>query len=265
MMGLLSEEYPYDELSKNPTAELIADVIRKSKGGMFANDKEAWAEAAFNSINNISTYLKVEKLLGEDPYKFISDFMDVSRKYHIKSISDHYKNFESYISSGGRLDGNELKVSQQFWDWIKYHEGDVKKKGEPVLKTYKDINGVYTIGYGHTGESAKLGNIISKSEALNLLYKDAKEAADCLRRLTKEWKNSNKKGYFLKQNEFDALVSIIFNGGCNGLRTSDITKPLSRGNYEKAAQMILKYKSEKLKNRRMAEFSMFKNGEYLKK
>jgi len=84
--------YPYDNLKKNPTPSLIAKIIKSSKGsGMFSNDKEAWAEAAFISIPSKDVYNQVSKLIGEDPYYFVKNFMDTSQVYHQKSIDNSMK------------------------------------------------------------------------------------------------------------------------------------------------------------------------------
>ena len=99
-----------------------------------------------------------------------------------------------------RVDVNSLIASQNFWDWLRYHEGSIKQKGEPMLKTYKDSVGVNTIGYGHTGEYAKSGNSITKEKANQLFIKDVNEAADCVKRFLKEWEGQNVKGQYLKQN-----------------------------------------------------------------
>ena len=70
-----------------------------------------------------------------------------------------------------RVDVNSLIASQNFWDWLRYHEGSIKQKGEPMLKTYKDSKGVHTIGYGHTGEYAKSEIQSPKKKPINYLLK----------------------------------------------------------------------------------------------
>ena len=76
-----------------------------------------------------------------------------------------------------RMDVNSLRASQNFWDWLRYHEGDPKQKGEPTIKTYKDSKGVNTIGYGHTGQYAKPGNTITKEKANEIFIDDVNNAA----------------------------------------------------------------------------------------
>lgn len=80
--------FPYNKLSNNPSSQFIAYIIKTSKGVL--NDKEAYAEAAFNAIKSASQYEKVKKFLGQDPYKYIASFMDVGKKYHVKRVYEHY-------------------------------------------------------------------------------------------------------------------------------------------------------------------------------
>lgn len=163
-----------------------------------------------------------------------------------------------------RKDGTTLKVSQNFWDWIKWHEGDPKKKGYPILTTYKDSVGVWTIGYGHTGPDVKPGMKITPQQALAYLYADAKVAADCVRRILGEWKAAKFPGYKVKQSEFDALVSIVFNSGCSSVRNSVFIQNLKKADYRKTAKNILYHKNKGLANRRRAESLMFSDSNYLK-
>lgn len=166
--------------------------------------------------------------------------------------------------SDGRKDGTTLKASQNFWDWLRWHEGDPKKKGEPLLKAYKDSVGVWTIGYGHTGKEAYEGNTISKGKANSLFIEDVNVAAQCIKRILKQWKEDNREGHKLKKNEYEALISLVFNSGCQGVRNSSFIQRVKVGKYDDAATMILDYKSDGLENRRNAEYELFKNGKYLR-
>ena len=162
-----------------------------------------------------------------------------------------------------KKDGTTMKASQNFWDHIKFEEGDPKKPigniKEPVLKAYKDTSDVWTIGYGHTGKDVKSGLVIDKKTALELLYKDASEAANCVRRFLGEWKDKGLKTYMLTQGQFDSLISLVFNTGCDSVRMSRFIQYVKSGQYIKAGESILLYKSSNdgLKNRRTKEKNMF--------
>jgi lysozyme len=163
-----------------------------------------------------------------------------------------------------RKDGTTIKASQNFWDWLRWHEGDSKKKGEPKHKAYRDSVGVWTIGYGHTGKEAYEGNTISKDKANSLLIDDVNNAAQCIKRILKQWKEDDREGYKLNGNEYEALISLVFNSGCQGVRNSSFIQKIKSGKYDEAATMILDYKSDGLENRRNAEYELFKNGKYLR-
>lgn len=79
---LKGKGYPFEQLRINPSPKLIASVIKDSKGGLLQNDKEAWAEAAFSKIKNKNVYKQVANFLGNDPYSYISEFMNVDKVYH---------------------------------------------------------------------------------------------------------------------------------------------------------------------------------------
>jgi hypothetical protein len=119
--------YPYTNLKTKPTVQLISDVIKGSKGsGMFSNDKEAWAEAAFMAIPNKKVYNKVSKVLGEDPYYFIRSFMNPDKVYHQKSINDSMKriipNFQlvgDYSRDANNVQNKIAGVGTMFKSWFR--------------------------------------------------------------------------------------------------------------------------------------------------
>jgi|TARA_R110001592_G_scaffold6900_5_gene38089 lysozyme len=162
-----------------------------------------------------------------------------------------------------KKDGTKMRASQNFWDFIKFEEGDPKKPigniKEPLLKAYKDTSDVWTIGYGHTGKDVKADLVINKKQSLELLYKDASEAADCVRRFLGEWKDKGLKTYMITQGQFDSLISLVFNTGCDSVRMSRFIQYLKSGQNKKAAESILLYKSSNdgLKSRRKKESNMF--------
>lgn len=79
------------------------------------------------------------------------------------------------------------------------------------LRAYRCPAGVVTIGYGHT-RTARLGQTITEREADELLRGDIAEAERAV--------NLTAGVRPLTQNQFDALVSLVFNIGS--------------GNYEKS-------------------------------
>ena len=76
------------------------------------------------------------------------------------------------------------------------------------LKAYQDQTGVLTIGYGHTGPDVKLGMVIDKSRAVQLLDYDVRWAEAAVDKVAL---------HAISQHQFDALVCWEFNTG--GLAT----------------------------------------------
>lgn len=139
-------------------------------------------------------------------------------------------------------DGTTLSASQRFWDEIKRDEGLPGTNGKPALKAYKLGDGRITIGWGHTGSMSgptpKLGDEIDQATAQKYLLADAKESADCVRRLLTEWKQQGIQAYEVTQSMFDALVSIVFNAGCNGMRSSKFIQLVKTRDWNDAAEML---------------------------
>lgn len=101
-----------------------------------------------------------------------------------------------------------MKTSQKGIDFIKRHEA-------LRLNAYLDAVGVWTIGYGHT-KTAKKGMTITEAEAEKLLVDDLKTAENEI----------NSHNLPLKQHQFDALASFVFNVGVGAFRTSTLLKRL---------------------------------------
>jgi lysozyme len=96
------------------------------------------------------------------------------------------------------------------------------------LESYQDIVGVWTIGYGHT-ETAGPNQKISEREAEELLKRDLEPRERAVGDLT---------SVPLNQNEFDALVSFVYNVGVNAYRNSTARKRLNRGDRVGAAEAL---------------------------
>jgi len=97
------------------------------------------------------------------------------------------------------------------------------------LEAYQDIAGIWTIGYGHTGPDVRPGMQITEREAEALLRRDLTSREDAVSRLS---------GVSLNQNEFDSLVSFIYNVGAEAFRRSTVRRRLNRGDRLGAADAI---------------------------
>ena len=101
-----------------------------------------------------------------------------------------------------------MRTSRKGIEFIKAHEG-------LRLDAYLCPAGVPTIGYGHT-YNVKMGDRITAGQAERLLIGDLIVAET----------EVNRYGFDLTQNQFDALVSFVFNVGAGNFRSSTLLKRL---------------------------------------
>ena len=164
-------------------------------------------------------------------------------------------NFYNTISK--YKDPTILYLSNTGLNHIKNHE-------KLRLKAYRLGDGKITIGYGHSEPKRKskykIGHRISVDIANMLLHTDAKTAADGVKRMFDQWKDD---GIDIKvtQNQFDVMVSMVFNMGITAFRSSGFAYRLRRNELDKAAELIkvtgISDKFPGLELRRLAEYEMF--------
>lgn len=94
------------------------------------------------------------------------------------------------------------------------------------LTAYKAVSTekYYTIGYGHYGADVTKGITITKERAEELLTEDITPIEQHL--------NAMKVNY--SQNEFDALVSLIFNIGIGNFKTSTLRRKITENRDDDA-------------------------------
>lgn len=100
------------------------------------------------------------------------------------------------------------RTSQKGLDLIKLHEG---YSGS----AYKCSAGVWTLGYGHTA-SVKEGDTCTVAQAEQWLKEDVRTAENAI----------NAQGLELNQNQFDALVSFVYNVGAAAFKSSTLLKKI---------------------------------------
>ena len=121
------------------------------------------------------------------------------------------------------------------------------------LKAYKCPGGVWTIGYGHTA-GVKAGMVITEAQAEEYLKAD----------LIAFEKYLNALGLPLNQNQFDALISFIYNVGTGNFSRSTLLRKV-RANPQDNSIMdeFLKWVYSKgrvlpgLQRRRLAEMKLY--------
>ncbi len=101
-----------------------------------------------------------------------------------------------------------MKTGQKGIDLIKSFEGF-------RAEAYLCPANVWTIGYGHT-KYAKKGMLISEEQATIFLQDDLKNAENTV----------NAHNLSLNQNQFDALVSFVFNCGSGNFSKSTLLRKI---------------------------------------
>ena len=139
-----------------------------------------------------------------------------------------------------------MRISKNGLDFIKKCEGC-------KLFAYRCPSGVLTIGYGST-KNVKAGMAITQQQAEQRLLDDVAPLEAYL----------NKMGVNFTQNEFDALISWLFNLGIGNFESSTLKKKICQNapDIEVTGQMVRWFLSNKkplkgLKMRRCDEANMF--------
>jgi lysozyme len=124
------------------------------------------------------------------------------------------------------------------------------------LTAYDDGGGVWTIGYGHTGDEVYSGQTISQTQAEELLRGDLEKFESYVEEAVEVQLNDS---------QFSALVCFCFNvgPGTDGFGGSTLLKLVNEGNYREAANQFLVWNKVNgepwlgLTRRRLAERSLF--------
>ena len=122
------------------------------------------------------------------------------------------------------------KTNKAGLDLIKYYEG-------LKLKAYKDIKGIWTIGYGHTGHDVVEGQEITEPMAQMLLQHDIGIAEATV---------SKYVAPMISDNQFGALVSLCYNIGSGSFLSSTLLKELNQGHFDTAASQFLAWDKAKI-------------------
>ncbi len=145
----------------------------------------------------------------------------------------------------------DMKISLEGLGLIKKFEGC-------ELEAYKCAAGVWTIGYGST-KGVKEGDSLTQEDADKLLRHEMDEYEGYIKDMVK---------IDLKQNEFDSLVSWVFNLGPANLKTSTMLKVINDNKLEEVPSQMKRWNKangkvlEGLIRRREAEALLFQGKEW---
>jgi len=146
-----------------------------------------------------------------------------------------------------------MRTSDNGIQFIKHFEG-------VRYRPYRDVAGLWTIGVGHLIEGGKqlpdgYNKTFTSTEIDALLKNDLLRFEIGLSRLLPKLS--------FRQNEYDALISFVFNLGLGTLQRSTLRQSLLRNDKKQASEALLKYcyaggKIIKgLQTRRLAEHNLF--------
>jgi len=140
-----------------------------------------------------------------------------------------------------------MKISDNGISVIKEFEGFAGK-------AYKCPAGKITIGWGHTAPELTMSDTVTKARAEEILKSDLKWAEDAVNKGVK---------VPLTQNQFDALVCLVFNIGAGAFAKSTLLKVLNKGDYDAVPTQIARWNkvngkpSAGLTRRRAAEADLW--------
>lgn len=149
-----------------------------------------------------------------------------------------------------------LTTSRQGVEFIAKHEGC-------RLKAYLCPAKVWTIGYGTTslpdGSPVERGMTITQEQAKQYLAHDVKRFERNVNGLV---------SVPLTQNQFDALVSFVYNIGAGAFGRSTLLEMLNKGGYAAVPDQLMRWTMgggktlPGLVKRRLAEAELWRNGKY---
>lgn len=142
--------------------------------------------------------------------------------------------------AGGKLTQKQVDKLNEFLATISQSKR-TSTKGRDLIKTFEGLRlkayddgvGVWTIGYGTTiypnGVKVKRGDVITEAQAEVYLQHDLKRFEDAVNRSVL---------VPLNQNQFDALVSLVYNIGIGAFEKSTLLRKLNGGHYIDAANQF---------------------------
>jgi len=139
-----------------------------------------------------------------------------------------------------------MNISNTGIDLIKHFEGC-------ETEAYLCPAGVPTIGYGHI-KGVQMGDVITEAQAHEMLVEELEEYESYINDFVT---------VSINQNQFDAMVSWVYNLGSGNLRASTLLKVLNSGNYSDVPEQIMRWNKaggkvlEGLTRRRQAEANLF--------
>jgi lysozyme len=240
--------------TKEDAEKYVGDLIEKIKN-LPSNTKRKILQYVLYSFIGLISIKQINKALNPPLQKAIEMEKEVIKKVEDVRIR---------------------KSSEGLLNHLKYEEGSIRDKGEPVLTAYDLGDGAYTIGYGHAifkGENEGYDFLpdyddirpgrtsITKDNAETLLKDDIKESERIINGMFDEWEEQGIKPK-ITQSMYDALISLAYNMGPK-VKSKDFIQSIKNGDLKGARKLILTTSENLfddfpgLKTRREKEAKMF--------
>ncbi len=230
--------------------EYLQNVVSKL-GNLPLNLKKRVFNFAMLSVLSFLSYNQIVKLSndvtigGDLDSDDVSVVKDVIKKVIVKKNND--KVVDIYT--------RPTTYSDSLLSFLRWEEGSLTDKGEPVTTAYNIGDGMITVGYGHAEPvlgTVRVGGVnhyksenmvanitkISEKTANDLLIKDVEENVGYINDILNAWDSVGIKPK-ITQGMFDAMVSMSFNMGIGNLRKSDFIQSVKRGDFNMAKKQIL--------------------------
>jgi GH24 family phage-related lysozyme (muramidase) len=259
-------------------SDVKKDLDSSSKWVKTKEDALEYLAELKNKIQNLPSNIK-KRILRYVLYSFlgiftlnqINSYLETPLEKAVEVEKKAFKTFKE-VEAPKKI----RKSSEDLKTHLRYEEGSIRDKGQPVLTAYNLGDGAYTIGYGHAifpGEDEgydflpKYNKIrsgetsITKGQAELLLDDDVRIAEGIVNKILDDWDEQGIKPK-ITQGMYDAMVSMAYNMG-NGIRRSEFIQAVKRGDIVNAKELILQTSDHLfdnfpgLKKRREKEYNMF--------
>lgn len=231
-----------------------------------AKDKKSWFKNLLTKLKSKKRIFKLAILtlltpillmnMTNDEVVNISNSVDPHLTASIVKLIDNNKNVKTWKSIP-KYNVKDLNPSKELKDFIKSEE-------KLRLTAYDIGDGHITMGYGSARPIDKskiqVGETITKHKAEELFKQDLSRAERGVKRLFTQWE---RKGIFRKvtQAQFDAMVSMAYNMGVGGFRSTEFVLLVKQNRMIEAGELIkitrLKSGYSGLIKRRNKEYKIF--------
>jgi GH24 family phage-related lysozyme (muramidase) len=236
-------------------------------------DVKEYVQKLKEKIKNLPSDTK-KRILKYALYSFLGILSMKQINSFIEPQVKNIDNIETIVTQN--VNQKIRKSSESLFNHLKYEEGSVRHKGQPVLTVYDLGDGAYTVGYGHAifdGEKEGYDFLpnyeditpnrtkITKENAETLLKDDIKDSEGIINKILNDWEEQGIKPK-ITQKMYDAMVSMAYNMG-PGIRKSDFIQAVKKGDLKTAKELILTTSENLfddfpgLKTRREKEAKMF--------